>query len=236
MPVAKSYQSFKIDGEPFTTNGRQYVKLSNGKTVRWYSDSEYKKLYPEAVSIEKPKRSLKDILGFEKGFITIFKGETYPHLEWFQASIARYNKVWGWFIPSEIEVPQDVPVELEAKQLLWSEIAADDNTLHAESIIAAAVDELLCDESPSVFIGTVGDRIEIEVVVKKAIESNGYYGRSTFHIFETDDGNILTWSTATKNLSVGKRYKLRGTIKDHDTYKKCKQTVLTRCAILSEEN
>lgn len=235
MPVAKSYQSFKIDGEPFTTNGRQYVKLSNGKTVRWYSDSEYQKLYPEAVKIEKPKRSLKDVLGFSEGFISIFKGDTYANLEWFQdTQETRYNKIWGWFVPSEVKMPQDVPLGLEVVRLEWSAIASDDNTLRLESVIKAAVDAVTCDPSPSQHIGKIGDRLDVEVKVVKAIQSDGYYGHSTFHIFEDANQNIYTWNTATKSLPVGNQYTIRGTVKNHETYKGAAQTALTRCSIIKE--
>ena len=54
MPVAKSYQELEIVGDVFVSSGRQYVnvKLKSGKTktVRWYTDSEYRKMYPEAVA------------------------------------------------------------------------------------------------------------------------------------------------------------------------------------------
>ena len=85
MPVAKSFQSFEMLTEPYTVSGKQYIKVRNPKTgterqVRWYSDSEFAKLYPEAkVAVQvhdafyKPQ---KEVLGFTKGYITIFKGDT----------------------------------------------------------------------------------------------------------------------------------------------------------------
>ena len=46
MPVAKSYQAMEIIEGPYSLNGRQYVKVNNGKNtikqVRWYSEAEYK--------------------------------------------------------------------------------------------------------------------------------------------------------------------------------------------------
>ena len=48
--VAKSYQSLKQIGEPYYKNGKQYVVVLNENTgnkreVRWYTESEYVKLY-----------------------------------------------------------------------------------------------------------------------------------------------------------------------------------------------
>ena len=49
--VAKSYQSLEQLSDIYTVNGKKYVKvrLKSGaeKQVRFYSDIEYAKLYPE---------------------------------------------------------------------------------------------------------------------------------------------------------------------------------------------
>jgi hypothetical protein len=48
--VAKSYQKLIQIGEPFVSNGRQYVKVQTNKnttkTVRWYTEAEYARMYP----------------------------------------------------------------------------------------------------------------------------------------------------------------------------------------------
>ena len=117
MAVAKSYQELEIVGDVFVSSGRQYVnvKLKSGKTkaVRWYTDSEYRKMYPEAVAVDRSAdpyyKPQKEVLGFTKGYITIFKGDTYSELDWFRASIARYARWWGWYIISTEEIPEDLP-------------------------------------------------------------------------------------------------------------------------------
>ena len=75
--VAKSYQAYEILTEPYTKNGRKYVDINyknKTKTVRWYSDAEYAKLYPPTTTPVAPTIDLRNILGFQKGYITIFKG------------------------------------------------------------------------------------------------------------------------------------------------------------------
>lgn len=236
--VAPSFQKYEIVGEPFSANGKMYVKLSNNRTVRWYTDAQYEKLYPTKEKTETTdvsvKRSKKEVLGFSLGFITIFKGDTYAQLDWFRESVARYNKIWGWFIPSEIDLPQDLPEGIAPVRLEWSQVSLSDNELRAEKDISEAVDALLCDPSPSEYIGKVGDRIEIKVKVLKAVSIEGYYGHSTLHTFIDDNENIYIWSTTAKNLPVDNVYTLRGTIKDHSIFKNTKQNVLTRCTIIKE--
>lgn len=81
--VAKLYQNLEIvSKEPFWSEGKKYVevKTSKGaiKVVRWYSDYEYAKLYKEEPDHSKDPfyRTQKSVLGFDKGYITIFKGDT----------------------------------------------------------------------------------------------------------------------------------------------------------------
>ena len=50
--VAKSFQNMKQLGEPFNEKGKMYVNVKNEKSgtvrkVRWYTESEYAKMYGE---------------------------------------------------------------------------------------------------------------------------------------------------------------------------------------------
>ena len=78
--VAPSFQGFEFLTEPYSANGKMYIRVRNPKTgterqVRWYDNAEFRKLYP-SVKVEikdKYYRSRKEVLGFDKGYITIFK-------------------------------------------------------------------------------------------------------------------------------------------------------------------
>ena len=41
----------------------------------------------------KRTRPYKDVLGFENGYVTLFQGDTFPFIDWFRASIARYLRM-----------------------------------------------------------------------------------------------------------------------------------------------
>lgn len=237
--VAKSYQKFEICGDPYTVNGRQYVKLSNGKQVRWYNETEYYKMYPEEKDKE-PKveriRPLKEVLGFDKGYITICKGETYPHLDWFKASDFRYSTIFGWYLCSTYEMPEDFPFDLVPLRLPWDSVAVPgEDRLLTDTAVKAAVEAVLYEPSVSEYQGSIGERLEINVKVIKTISLEGYYGLSTLHIFEDADGNIYTWNTASTSLPVDSIYNIKGRVKDHTTFRNTKQTVLTRCTYVKEE-
>lgn len=242
MSVAKSYQSLEIVGDVFVSSGRQYVnvKTKSGalKTVRWYSDSEYRKMYPEAVAVDRSAdpyyKPQKEVLGFTKGYITIFKGDTYAEIDWFRASIARYARWWGWYIISTDEIPEDLPEGIEPVQLPWELVGQENGNLKPEHLVKEAVESIIYDESDSEYQGALGERLDLYLTVERTIELDGNYGRSTMHLMRDDCGNLYVWTTASKSWAVGSEHHIRGTVKDHRTYRNEKQTVLTRCIEVSK--
>lgn len=228
MSVAPSFTNLERLSEPFEENGKEYilVKTKSGTTrkVRWYEEP-MKKIRP-----------LKEVLGFTKGYITIFKGDTYSLLEWFQESTARYHKFWGWYFTSEEELPE-IPAGITPIQLKWEDVAfVDEDQLRPESQIKEHIDSLMYDPSPSKWQGEVGDRLEKVLTVTKAIPIEGYYGNSTMHVFSDPEENVYVWTTAAKTLEVGKTYIVRGSVKEHKMFKNIPQTILTRCAICQDKS
>ena len=241
--VAKSYQGMELVTEPYDVNGRMYVKVKNEKTgtvrqVRWYTEAEYKKMYPNEPidhSNDKFYKSQKEVLGFKAGFITIFTGNTYEHKEWFKEIGCTYRKFWGWGLPGDIEVPSILPEGVTPVRLDWDMVGADDEVLKPDEQIRKIIDGLIYEPSNSQYQGNIGDRIVVEVTVTKALHLNGYYGPSTMHIMNDTDGNEYVWTTAATSWAEGSVKTIRGTIKDHKEYKNTKQTVLTRCTEVTKK-
>lgn len=235
--VAKSYQSMKQLGEPFSEKGKMYVNVQNEKTgtvrkVRWYTEEEYAKMYNEKPNKPKEFKSQKQVLGFENGYITIFKGDTYANLEWFQRSIARYCKWWGWYIVSTEAVPFDLPVGIEPIELKWELVGEEEGMLKPDAEVKRAVESILYDKGNSEFVGSVGERLDIEVTVTAARQMNGYYGPCTVHYMEDAAGNQYLWNTSAKSWEVGDVRHIKGTVKEHKVIKNVSTTILTRCTIV----
>ena len=82
--VAKSYQKLTFVDEPYAgKSGKMYQKVLNENTgkiyeVRWYTEDEYYKMYPEDKPAN-PYGEQRTLLGFDDGYITIFKGYTDEH-------------------------------------------------------------------------------------------------------------------------------------------------------------
>ena len=235
--VAKSYTNLEQVTEPYELNGKTYVKvrLKSGviKQVRAYSEKEYKRYNPE-VKIIKPAKSRRDVLGFgEAGYIWIFKGNTYEVLDWFRASPCLYTRVWGWYLPSDEEMPNPLPVGIEPIKLSWADVSFNEDLIPEDQIVRF-VDTLIYDEGESNFVGSIGERLDIVATCIRATENETSYGISHFYVFEDENKNIYTWGTQSKILQAGVTYHLRGTLTDHVTYRNNKQNVLKRCKVMDE--
>ena len=227
--VAKSYQGLEIVQEPFRKNGRMYVEVKNSKgtikQVRWYTEAEYAKMYPEDKT-DKTKdpyyRPQKYVLGFEKGYITIFRGVKEEHEEWFKQSICRFARWWGWYVISTQEVPKDLPSGVEPVKLYWDPMGNEKEWLREENVVVAHVQATLYPKkTTSLSQGDIGDRIERVLTIEEniAVENKRFNSTTYTHYMRDQKGNLYMWSTAAKNWSEGVTKTVRGTIKDYDEYK-----------------
>ena len=233
MPVAKSYTDLPQVCDPYSANGKMYVKVKmkngNTKQVRWYTDQEYAKLYPTEAK-DTCAMNQKKALGFDKGYITILKGDAESCANWLSDHGARYARWWGWYFTSTMIVPDVDFVGLTPVTLSWDLIGTDTN-LRPEDQIKQVIDSLLFAESASEYVGRIGERIEIDITVTKIVTLEGSrYG--TQYLFEMIDENenVYIWITSAQKLTINEKYHLRGTVKEHSIYRNVKQTVLTRCA------
>ena len=196
------------------------------------------KMYPNDTTSDTEKfkriKTQKETLGFEKGYITIFKGNTYEDKEYFQMSTARYSRLWGWYFISTDELPEDIPEDVTPITLPWEMVGNSNEELKTESEVIAAVESLIYDPDISEYQGKVGERLEFFLTVEKAIELDGYYGQSILYTMRDNNQNIFIWITASKTIHLEENniYHLRGTVKEHKKYKNQKQTVLSRCALV----
>jgi len=235
--VAKSYQNLETIGEPFTESGRMYinVKKTDGsiKKVRWYSDTEYKRMYKED-AIDYSKRNMRHIMGFgDDGYITIFKGNAHEDNEYFLLCQARYTTRWGWYFPSSIPLPDDLPDDVEPVRLPWSAVGEEDGSLKSAAAVKEAVENLIYDNDPSEFQGNIGDSLNITVTIEQNISLDGYYGPSSMHVMRDADRNCYVWTTSAKNWAVGTTHHITGKVKEHKAYHNINETVLNYCKEVS---
>lgn len=87
----------------------------------------------------------------------------------------------------------------------------------------------------SSYVGEVGKKVELEVTLYHVVEFNGDFGTSYIHKMRDDAGNELVWFSSRERFRENRRYKLKGTVKEHTEYEdrytgnKIQQTKLLRC-------
>lgn len=87
------------------------------------------------------------------------------------------------------------------------------------------------DKTVSNHFGTIGERIDVDLILKRRTVFEGAYGISHCYTFLTNEGNTATWFTASANLEEGKKYTGKATVTKHTEFKGMKQTVLNRCKL-----
>lgn len=226
MSVAPSFKDFPKLTEPYYKDKKWYIKVQNPKTgtireVRWYPDPNEERRW----------KNLKKTLGFDEGYITIFLGDQEAMTQWFREQEAcRWHKLWGWYVPSTLDVPDPLPYGIQATRLMWETVAiVETEQLRPEAAIKQAIDAIMYEPSVSQWQGQVGEKLERTLTVKKAIASDSYFGTQTFHLFLDDSGNEYTWTTTAVSLTEGNTYLVKGKVREHITYKASPQTVLTNC-------
>lgn len=102
----------------------------------------------------------------------------------------------------------------------------------------------------SKYVGSEGERISAEVTLKRSVDFEYNMGWKTIsqslYIMEDKDGNVFTWKTqgglwfspkeldCTVFVNTDFPFTITGTIKEHTEYQGVKQTVLTRCKVVSD--
>lgn len=144
---------------------------------------------------------------------------------------ARWTPRLGWFFKEE----HDGTFYMSGDDLgeyqingLWS-FKPDIEKVIAEKRTA------LLPKSNSEYIGNVGEKLDTVAVFdhEARFETHfTYYGETVCILTFKAGDNTIVWKTSSYNaLEKGKKYRVRGTVKEHSEYRGDKQTVLTRCKI-----
>lgn len=243
--VAKSYQELEKLTDVYESNGRMYIKIKTAKgtekEVRAYSETEYRRLYREdppcgngaspSVQVKTSGPVVKNILGFQEGYIYIFKGDLEAAEYWFSKTPeCRYHNTFGWYIVSTESIPFDIPSCIQSVQLPWEKVGNADGTLLPKGIIEAAVNDLRYETTPSQFVGAIGERLTLELYyLSNKIHTGNQYGPQYEYRFQDADANVFVWTTGVaKTWEVGDLIKCKAGVKSHDTIHGHRITVLTR--------
>lgn len=198
--------------------------------------------------IEQIKSELPEIYqkhGFSsEGKIFVVTGNTYEIREELKAAGAKWFSAlrsWGFtedtdkYPTIQISFDECYTVDMETGYVNWNYETGNEDLIKSKM---PKVENSL----ESSFIGSIGDKLDQVVTFVRYFEyerdSYSGWGKEIARIYKFVDehGNILIWNTGSwKTLQEGKRYNLKGKIKEHNTYNGENQTILTRCTITKVE-
>ena len=238
MPVAKTYQHMEIQGEPFEENKRMYVNVlapKGIKKVRWYSDIEYQRMYPNEVN-EDGKHNIMDfnarhVFGFGSGgYITIYRGDEellQQFRETHQESF-RYNLTFGIYTPSHIHVC-DLPAGITPVMLKWEEVMDHDDRMKPHEIVQKIVAEKRDTLSKSRYQGEINEWLQKAVKIAKKASQENHFGTKHTYTLEDAEGNLYIWETGAKDYESGKTVSLKMKVKEHKKIDGNEITVVWYC-------
>lgn len=127
--------------------------------------------------------------------------------------------------------------EIEAENAKLEAERKEQERIEAE-LEAERIAQELAQKRISQFIGQEGDRITAVCTYDHTAWYEFHMGWMTqtmyIHTFRDEKGNVIVWKTSSNSLpefDEGDQIEVKGTVKEHTTYKDEKQTVLTRCKV-----
>ena len=233
MPVAKTYEKMAQQGEPFKENGRMYVNIlapKGVKKVRWYTEVEYKRMYPGTV-VEHTSSTFnaRHAFGFdEKGYILLYKGRNVEKWAENNRTNIWFNLIFGYYTPSKFECPK-LADGIESVVLNWDDVAANDISVKSDDEVKKIVAAMLNDENGSNFQGNVNDWLQKSVVVKDKKSKESHFGTKHTYTLEDNEGNMYMWETGAKDYSIEQEVSLKMKVKDHKEINNTKTTIVWYC-------
>ena len=219
---------------------------SGYKVYRW---KEYTEEYQKVLEQRRIKKLIKNAPkeneaflkreGFdENGNTWIVLGKTFEIKDELKEAGAKFSPNLGWHFNHETEYET---VMINVEEVTYKSIYGYFSFNDYESVKSAIESKLpKKDVKESNYIGSIGEKIEINVeLIKQAwyvINSYKGYGTETVWVytFADENGNNLVWKTSSyPEIEEGKKYILKGTIKDHNEYKNIKQTIMNRCKFVN---
>lgn len=191
--------------------------------------------------------------GFSKdGKTYIVLGDTYAIREDLKAAGAKFSYNLGWHFPepnpnyATREITKDTIVfqndeetvtvlrELTNGMLDWPY-----DVYYLQEYVKRLQEEYKASLMPETkFFGELGQKVELTLALDRRSFFDTQWGSTAIYAFTDAEGHHFIWKTASwpdalTKVNEGDSIVLKGTIKEHNEYKGCKQTVLTRCKIVA---
>lgn len=252
-----------IKGYEYVDDGRCFLCGGSGiyqQNWKEYTPEYAKKLEERRIAKAKAKSAENNAKFLEKngfdanGNAWVVLGDTYKIKDELKALGCRFDNIRGWYSNHDLDGYDTLKISVDD---CYDKDYADtyDRSLWKMDVqeLVKKANEELAPKTESDYVGEIGKRLELAVTLVRTAHyeqrSFSGYGTTTTYIYIMSDeaGNTLTWKTTSmldkevhKNgichyvpIMDGDTFTIKGTVKEHNTYKGEKQTILTRCKVIA---
>ena len=241
MAVAKTYEKMELIGEPFQENKKMYIYVAapkGQKKVRWYSDVEYRRMYPgEEAHNDIMDFNARHAFGFgELGYITIYRGNELVLQEFMEDhhESFRYNLTFGVYTPSCIPICA-LPTSITPIRLTWEEVMDHDDRMKSHEEVQKYVNSILnpTQDSQSRYQGAENEWLQKTVTVREKKTKDSRYGDKHTYTLVDAENNIYVWETGAKDYALDTTVSLKMKVKEHKEINSEKATIVSYCKEMS---
>lgn len=227
-----------IDGYRFVQNGICFKCGGSGISpygYKVYTPEYQKKLNERKIAKQKLKAPLENKKFFKKhglnneGTAWIVIGNTYDIKDELKENGAKYNNIYGWHFDYENITYQTHKIEIN--QVAYKNQIDQYVFLEDAILVIKEIRKSYIEVRETNYIGTVGERITLNLRLSHSSSFESEFGTTYFHIFLNENNDIIVWKTGT-SLEPNLDYIIKGTIKEHSMYNGSKQTYITRCKVI----
>lgn len=207
-------------------------------------EAQRQKRHEKKVAELKAQTDEKNAEFFEKnafdaqGFTYVALGNTYGIKEQLKAEGFKYNDILGWHTNKATEhkaVKVHVDDVFAKNEYGWYTFGYEKADA-VKAMIKAESDKLAEAEDTTRYLGEVGQKIKVDVILQSAYSYSYNIGwqtvYSTAYTFRDADGNLIVWKTQKDlGLEEGQHVTIEGKVKEHSLYRNKKQTVITRAKV-----
>ena len=238
MAVARTYEKYPIEGDPFKENGKMYVNVTTpkgSKKVRWYSNAERVRMDKAAGLEVEPMDFMnfnaRHAFGFDDaGYITIYKGDPSEIEAWADENheCTRRNLTFGFYTPSRLEI-KNLPSTITPIKLKWEDVAAEGDKMKPHDIVSKIVASLVGEVTNSQYQGEIDTWLQKIVLVKNKKTKESHFGTKHTYTLVDDENNMYVWETGAKDYAKGISVALKMKVKEHKEIDGNKVTIVWYC-------
>lgn len=119
-------------------------------------------------------------------------------------------------------------------------LASAYNSYNSDNSRSKYKNEFKVNLQDSEYVGVVKERKDFELTLNNTFTFSTIYGIMHIYQFLNESNDVIIWKTSNdllidgEEVSKGDKVTIKGTIKEHSKFRGIKQTVLTRCKVLSK--